>query len=50
MVPHKAMRMLPFLVLYGREALVPEEIPHLCYASSNSYDVAVKIIKGILFS
>ena len=28
MVPHGSTGMSPFLMLYGQEALMPEEIPH----------------------
>ena len=34
--------MSPFLMLYGREALVPEEILHVMYTSNDSYKVAVE--------
>ena len=40
MVPHGSTGMSPFLMLYGREALMPEEIPHVTYASNDSYEVA----------
>ena len=42
MVPHGSTGMSPFLMLYGREALMPEEIPHVNYASKNSYEIAVE--------
>ena len=34
--------MSPFLMLYGKEALMPEEIPHVTYVSNDSYEVAVE--------
>ena len=42
MVPHEGTGMSPFLMLYGREALMPEEIPHVNYVSIDSYEVAVE--------
>ena len=41
MVPHEATRMSPFLMLYGREALLPEEIEHTTYGSDSDYEKAV---------
>ena len=41
MVPHKAMGILPFLMLYRGEALLLEERHHLSYASSSSIKLAV---------
>ena len=34
--------MSPFLMLCGQEALMPEEIPHVTYASNISYEVAIE--------
>ena len=31
-----------FLMLYGQEALMPEKILHVTYASNDSYEVAVE--------
>ena len=42
MVPHEGMGMLPFLMLYGREALLPEEIEHTTYGSDSNYEKAVE--------
>ena len=42
MVPHGSTGMSLFLMLYGREALMPEEIPHVTYASNISYEIAVE--------
>ena len=41
MVPHEATGMLPFLMLYGREALLPKEIEHTTYGSDSDYEKAV---------
>lgn len=41
-VPHGSTGMSPCLMLYGREALKPEEIPHVTYSSNDSYEVAVE--------
>ena len=42
MVPHGSTGMTLFLILYGREALMPEEILHVTYASNYIYEVAVE--------
>ena len=42
MVPHEATGMLPFLTLYGREALLPEEIEYTMYSSDSDYKKAVE--------
>ena len=41
MVPHEATGISPFLMLYGREAIMPEEIDHTTYASNSNYEKAV---------
>ena len=41
MVPHEAMGMSPFLMLYGCEALLPEEIDHTRYGSDVDFKKAV---------
>ena len=41
MVPHEATGISPFLILYGREAIMPEEIDHNVYASNSNYEKAV---------
>ena len=49
MVPHGSTGMSPFLMLNGQEALMPEEILHVTYASNDSYEVAVeKHIRNML--
>ena len=42
MVLHEATRKLPFLMLYGREALLPEEIEHNRYGSDSDYEKPVE--------
>ena len=42
MVPHEAMGILPFLMLYGCEALLPEKIEHTMYDSNSDYEKAMK--------
>ena len=41
MVPQKATGISPFLMLYGREAIMPEEIDHTTFASNSDYEKAV---------
>ena len=41
MVPQEATGMSPFLMLYGREALLPEEIEHISYGFNVDYEKAV---------
>ena len=41
MVPCKSNGISPFLMLYGREAIMPEKIDHTIYASSFDYKKAV---------
>ena len=40
MVPYGSTGMSSFLMLYGQEALMPEKIPHVTYASNDSYEEA----------
>ena len=40
MVPHEATGISLFLMLYGREALLPEEIEHTRYGSDVDYEKA----------
>ena len=40
MVPHEATEMLPFLMLYGCEALLSKEIEHATYGSDSDYEKA----------
>ena len=42
MVSHKATGISPFLMLYGCEALLPEEIEHTMYGSDTDYKNAVE--------
>ena len=46
MVPHEAVGMLPFLILYGQEALLPEETEHNTYFSDPDFKKAVERIIG----
>ena len=41
MVPQEATGISPFLILYGREAIMPEEIDHTIYASNLDYEKPV---------
>ena len=41
MVLHEATGMYLFLMLYGRESLLPEEIEHTRYGSNVNYEKAV---------
>ena len=38
MVPYEATRISLFLMLYGREAIMPEEIDHTVLASKTDYE------------
>ena len=40
MVPHEAIEISPFLMLYGQDAIMPEEIDHTMYASNSNYKKA----------
>ena len=42
MVPHEATGMLPFLMLDGCEAMLPEEIEHTMVGSDLDYEKAVE--------
>ena len=49
MVPHGSTGMSLFFILYGREALMPEELLHTTYASNDRYELDVeKHIKKML--
>ena len=41
MVPHESTGFLPFLMMYGWEAVMPEEIPHMTYLLIKDYETAV---------
>ena len=41
MVPHESTGFSPFLMKYGREAIMHEEIPHMTYLSNEDYKTAV---------
>ena len=41
MVPCETSGMSPFLMLYGRESLLPEEIEHTRYGSKINYEKAM---------
>ena len=41
MVPHESTGFSPFLMMYGREAIMPEEIPYMTYLSNEDYETAV---------
>ena len=41
MVPHESTGFSPFLMEYGQEAIMPEEIPHMTYLSNEDYETAV---------
>ena len=43
-VPHESIGLSPFLMMYNREAIMPEEIPHVKFSSNENYKKAVKII------
>ena len=47
MVPHEATGIFPFLMLYGREAIMPEEIDHTVYVSNSDYGKTGVIIQKI---
>ena len=42
MVPHESTGFSPFLIVYGRDAIMPEEIPHMTYLSNEDYKTAVE--------
>ena len=42
MVLHKRTGFSPFLMMYGQEAIMPEEIPHVTYLSNKNYETAVE--------
>ena len=44
MVKHEKTELSPFLMIYGWEAIVPEEIPHMTCLSNKDYKTAVRII------
>ena len=41
MVPHESTGFSPFLMMYGWEVIMPEEIPHMTYLSNEDYETAV---------
>ena len=41
MVPHRTTGFLPFVLLYGREAITPYEIPFTWYDSEEQYQDAL---------
>ena len=41
MVPHESTGLSPFLMMYGWEAIIPEEVPHMTYLSNKDYKTAV---------
>ena len=48
-VPHESTGFSPFLMMYGWEAIMPEEIPHMTYLTNEDYKTAVgKHIKRML--
>ena len=41
MVPHESTGFSPFLMMYGWEAIMPEETPHMTYLSNEDYETVV---------
>ena len=42
MVPHESTGLSPFLMMYGWEAILPEEITYVTYLSNENYETAVE--------
>ena len=42
MVPHESTGLSPFLMMYGQEAIMPEEIPHVTYLSNENYKTTLE--------
>ena len=50
MVPHESTGFSPFLMMYGWEAVMPEEIPHMTFLSNEDYETAVGKHIGRVFA
>ena len=49
MVPHKSSRLSPFLMMHGRETIIPEEVNYIKFRKVEYYEAAVKShIKNII--